>query len=179
MLIKIYYIKEHLRIINEQINELLQGFKKVAAAERTQTIMIMETYITLYAMEKKIIPEIGSKEHAKLQFILQKYAQIIGVTVLNLLTKAQITEDLTLNLSELKKNIPHKKIKNIRIEEVILAPLSFNKPKISKQPRSEFLTIGEESNMELKITTNPRSQIFFHENKNKIDPIYRICANTN
>jgi len=70
-----------------------------------------------------------------------------------------------------KVNIPHIQIQEIFINDVINVQLSFNQPKLSTRPLPEFTKITDTTNqINLNITPNYKTKIFFKENKNILNP---------
>ena len=85
------------------------------------------------------------------------------------LTAAKITTTLVKNLPGGKSNIPAIILNYNNVEESMIVPLSFNKPKISKEKSAEYMTIGDiENKIILNLSTKRKSDIFFRENQNKI-----------
>jgi hypothetical protein len=158
------------RTSDSEILKIIKGYNKLQ--KPNELLEIIMSYIMLYAKENNILTgtTLQNFNKEKHETSLQKTAQSLGVYLINVLVMFDIIENININLSKERTNIPHIKIKHNILQEILATPLSYNKPKISTNPRPDYLVIEENEIIDIIITTRRKSKIFQSTNQDKIIP---------
>jgi hypothetical protein len=161
-------VKTHERITNAAILKFINEYNKMQDSDKPELLQIVMSYIMLYAKENKILELKKYKDFSieENQKLLQSTAQILGMYLIHELEKQDVVEITYINLSSEKQNVPHIKIKHNMLNEILTTPLSYNRPKITKIPRPDYLVIEENETQNIITTTKRKSNIFFNPNNN-------------
>jgi hypothetical protein len=166
-------VEEHKRITNEEIEAIIKEFETLTITDNNNMTVITKNYLILYADEHHIVG-LDEKKRTELQTNIQKAAQNIGVTMLELLSQANIITNIIKTIThkeQTKVNIPHIQLQGKIINDFLYTPLSFNQPRLSTRPLPAFVKITDtENKINLNIMPNYKAKIFFKENKNILTP---------